>query len=141
MLLERIADVETAVVADTSPAGPTKPIARPTPGSPPQLKKPGLAPLPEPGLPGVNTSGGRDRSKGESGDNYPGALFSIPGTAWRVSVCREGRQWVLQQRRAKDHWGSRKFFATKRRLAVVLPTVVGTQAAALVKDKIEALPT
>lgn len=82
----------------------------------------------------------RDCSLGEGGDNYPGALFSIPGTLPRVAVCAKGYCWTLQQREARDHWISRKFFASKTRLAKVLPEVVGPDAATLVMPKIEALP-
>jgi hypothetical protein len=82
----------------------------------------------------------RDRSLGEAGDNYPGALFPIPGTTYRVAVCAKGFCWMLQQREARDHWISRKFFASMARLAKVLPEVVGPDAAALVMPLVEALP-
>jgi hypothetical protein len=36
----------------------------------------------------------RDRSLGEGGDNYPGTLFSIPGTTYRVAVCAKGYCWI-----------------------------------------------
>jgi hypothetical protein len=89
---------------------------------------------------GYQNPKGRDRSKDESGDAYPGTLFDIPRTAWRVAVCREGRQWMLQQREAKDRWQSRKFFARKQRLATVVQQLLGTAAYKSVAAKIDALP-
>ena len=83
---------------------------------------------------------GRDRSIGENGDRYPGLLFDVPNTSWRVVVCAEGRQWIIQQREGKDKWVSRKFFATKRRLAVVLKQPVGSRAFKAIQHKIEKLP-
>ena len=102
--------------------------------------KPASAPLSEPHSSDAGATGKRDRSSGESGDDYPGVRFHVPGTNWRVAACAKGYCWLLQQRRAKDHWESRKFFATKKRLAVVLADLVGAEVAAKVKDKIDALP-
>jgi hypothetical protein len=82
-----------------------------------------------------------DRSKWESGDQYPGALFAVPGTNWRVAVCAKGYCWMLQQREGRDRWISRKFFATKKRLAVVLTELVGDRAFRAVKAKVDELPT
>jgi hypothetical protein len=82
----------------------------------------------------------RDRSRGESGDAYSGALFQIPGTSWRVAVCAKGYCWILQQREAKDHWIGRKFFSNKRRLATVVNELLGEEAYRSVSDGIEALP-
>lgn len=83
---------------------------------------------------------GRDRSVGESGDSYPGRLFDVPGTNWRVVVCVQGRQWVLQQREGKDRWLGRKFFSNKRRLALVLKTLVPDRAFRAIQHEIEKLP-
>ena len=51
-----------------------------------------------------------------------------------------GFQWLLQQRKAKDHWVSRKFFARKQRLATVVKELLGGRAYASVADKINKLP-
>lgn len=80
-------------------------------------------------------------SEWERADSYRGVLFPIPNTNWRVAVCREGRQWLLQQREAKDHWESRKYFARKGRLATVIRDHLGEAAFQSVQSKIEALPT
>jgi hypothetical protein len=105
---------------------------RPQKSASPQVEKPdGRAQTPAPKT---------DRSKWESGDQYAGVLFIVPGTNWRMAVCAKGYCWMLQQREGRDRWISRKFFTNKRRLAVVLTELVGEQIAAAVKDKIEALP-
>ena len=82
----------------------------------------------------------RDRSKEEFGDSYSGVLFQIPGRNWRVAVDRVGYQWMLQQREARDHWQSRKFFARKARLAKVIEETFGRQIYLAVCDHISKLP-
>lgn len=37
-------------------------------------------------------------SKREGDDRYCGVIFEIPETQWRVAVCKDGYQWLLQQR-------------------------------------------
>jgi hypothetical protein len=111
----------------------------PAPARPSGPPKTALARVPEPACPPANRRA-RDRSLGESGDRYPGALFAIPGTNYRVAVCAKGYCWILQQREARDHWIRRKFFASKARLAKVLPEVVGPNTAAAVMPLVEALP-
>ena len=127
--------------------GPTRPqfltlarppyrLAHPVTGSPPAVKKTASPQVSERDRP----AGKGDRSRWEIGDNYPGVLFAIPGTAWRVAVCAKGYCWILQQREGKDRWHSRKFFARKARLALVLKELVGTKAFKAIEAKIEALP-
>lgn len=111
---------------------PAGPIGKPKRKRPPTARKSAAR--------GYENADGRDRSLGESGDTYPGRLFDVPGTNWRVVVCVQGRQWILQQCEGRDRWQSRKFFASKRRLAVVLKGLVPDRAFQAVKDKIEALP-
>ena len=88
---------------------------------------------------GQNGSG-PDRSQRETSDAYGGALFPVPGSPYRVAVCAKGYCWILQIRRGADRWEGVKFFATKRRLAVVLRQLVGARVFRAVQDKIEALP-
>jgi hypothetical protein len=56
-----------------------------------------------------------------------------------VSVCPEGYQWILQQRKGEDHWESRKFFSNKDRLAHVVQELLGAKAYDRVRDRIQAL--
>lgn len=79
-------------------------------------------------------------SEWERADNYWGAIFCIPDTNWRVAVCRDGYQWILQQREAKDHWENKKFFARKQHLAEAVEAVIGEEAYQRVADRIEGLP-
>lgn len=44
----------------------------------------------------------------ERDDNYWGVALSL-NDKWRVVVCSEGRQWILQYKRTRDRWTSRKF--------------------------------
>lgn len=81
-----------------------------------------------------------NRALWERADTYQGALFPIPNTNWRVAVCKDGYQWLLQQREAKDHWETRKYFATKRRLSTILQETLGDEAYISVAHKIDALP-
>ena len=115
-------------------------VARPNTKSRPGAKKTGL---PQVGNAERRTQvrvSKTERSRWESGDQYSGVLFGIPGTNWRVAVCAKGHCWMLQQREGRHRWISRKFFATKKRLAVVLIKLVGEQAFGAVKDKVDALP-
>lgn len=75
----------------------------------------------------------------EEGERYPGVIFHISETPWRVSVCPQGRQWVLQ-RKCGHRWQSLKFFATKRRLAEVIKKLCGDAAYSAVAAKVKALP-
>lgn len=118
---------------------PDGPIPRPVARSPPRPPKSALARVSE-GRPPDGAGKPRDRSKGEAGDLYPGALFRVPGTPWRVAVCHEGRQWILQQREARDHWVGRKYFSNKQRLAVVLRELVSPAAYRAIEPQIAALP-
>jgi hypothetical protein len=115
------------------PAGPLANLAdQPKPKRPPQTLLDAAHRCPKPN--------GRDRSVGENGDRYPGVLFDVPNTSWRVVVCAEGRQYIAQQREGRDRWASRKFFTNRRRLGVVLRQLVGARAFKAVQAKIEALP-
>ena|ERR1700733_1480684 len=95
---------------------------------------------PKTGLPHLFKPPPSDRATWETGDDYDGVFFLIPGTAYRVAACPKGYCWLLQQRRGRHRWENRKYFATKRRLAAVLPSVVGTLAAEAVREKVDALP-
>src|SRR5262245_58096488 len=89
------------------PTQPKKKPLRPADGlictpDPDRLRRPpkiGLGRVSKPVTPAVTPP-----ATGERYDAYAGALFQIPGTTYRIAVCQEGRQWILQQREAKDHW-------------------------------------
>lgn len=81
------------------------------------------------------------RTHWEQGDLYPGVIFDVSGhPRWRVVVCKDGLQWILQHREAKDHWEGRKFLATKSRLATVVEDMFGLETLEACKDRIGALP-
>lgn len=80
------------------------------------------------------------RVSGERYDAYRGALFLIPHTRYRVAVCAEGRQWMLQSRKGRDQWKGLKYFATKRRLGTVIRETLGDTAYLSVRDQLDALP-
>jgi hypothetical protein len=82
----------------------------------------------------------RDTSQWERSDDYRGALFRIPRTPWRVAVCKEGHQWILQRREAEDHWEGHKYFSNKKRLGQVVEETLGAKAFGRVRSKIDALP-
>lgn len=82
----------------------------------------------------------RDRSRWEAGDLYPGVIFTIPDTAFRVAVCERGYQWILQRRDGKDRWTNLKYFARKGRLATVIRDLLGEDIFPTVETKIESLP-
>ncbi len=75
----------------------------------------------------------------ERSDSYRGFLFEV-SDGWRVVVCRDGLQWILQQREARDHWEGRKYFARKSHLAEAIKKMFGDDEFARVKARVEALP-
>jgi hypothetical protein len=91
-------------------------------------------------VPPAGTRKPRDRSKGEAGEQYPGVQFRIPGTNYRVAASADGHCWIIQQREARDHWIGRKYFSNKRRLAVVVKTMVPAAAFKEIEPQINALP-
>ena len=50
-----------------------------------------------------NLSGHRT---GEESDSYPNVVARL-GDDWRVIVCRDGIQWIVQRRAGKRHGGAR----------------------------------
>ena len=46
------------------------------------------------------------RNKGEETDSYPDVVARL-GHDWRVIVCRDGIQWIVQRRAGKRHGGAR----------------------------------
>jgi len=115
----------------------------------PEIPADGLAPLagnpPPPALqpgdgPPATKTRNRDRSTGESGDQYPHVLFPIPRTHYRVALCPAGWQYLVQQREAKDRWINRKFIARKAHLAVVLKRLVPSKSFRAIEAKLSALP-
>jgi hypothetical protein len=77
---------------------------------------------------------------GERYDDYQGVLFEIPSTRYRVAVCVDGYQWLLQQCKGQNQWISRKYFARKERLATVIRQELGDDAYNAVADLIARLP-
>lgn len=80
----------------------------------------------------------RGYSNTERDDSYRGVLFYIDET-WRVTVCKDGYQYVLQQREAQDHWEGRKFYARKDHLARGITDTLGDDAFGLIQSQVEAL--
>ena len=133
MLLDTTNTDDLINLEPAQPAGPAANLSdQPEPKRPPQALLAAARRCPKPD--------GRDRSVGENGDRYPGRIFEVPGTNWRVVVCAEGRQYIAQQREGRDRWTSRKFFTNRRRLGVVLRQLVGARAFRAVEATIAALP-
>ena len=44
--------------------------------------------------------------EGGESDNYPNVVARL-GVDWRVIVCRDGIQWIVQRRVGKRHGGAR----------------------------------
>jgi hypothetical protein len=48
---------------------------------------------------------------GEENDDYP--TVAILNDRWRVVVCRNSIQWILQKRGGPNHWRGRYFCRTR----------------------------
>lgn len=47
---------------------------------------------------------------------------------WRIAVCHDGRQWIIQYRRTADQWVSRKFFSRAQHVPDVVRFLVDEAA-------------
>ena len=82
----------------------------------------------------------QQRRDGERYDSYRGVIFQIPDTRYRVAVCLEGRQWLLQQRKGKDQWKNKKHCSRKENLLKRLHELLPTDDYLKIKSRVEALP-
>ena len=64
------------------------------------------------------------RRTGEESDNYPNVVARLGGD-WRVIVCRDGIQWIVQRRTGKRHgrarWEARSYCRSREGLIRLLP--------------------
>jgi hypothetical protein len=69
----------------------------------------------------------------EESDGYPG-IVAVLTNRWRVIVCRDGLQWILQRRKAvagDPIWQGRSYCTTRvALLRCVVENVIGVPAAA-----------
>ena len=75
----------------------------------------------------------------ERADRYRGVLFQV-SDSWRVVVCRDGLQWILQQREGRDHWEGKHFFSRKSHLGEAIKEKFGEKVFSRVKARIDLLP-
>ncbi len=74
----------------------------------------------------------------ERDDDYRWVRIPIDAR-WRVIVCKEGRQYVLQYRDGPNHWTGKKFAPTKAGVHLAVRQCCDGQTYAAVRDKIEDL--
>jgi len=71
----------------------------------------------------------------EESQDYAGVVLSL-GTDWRVIVCRDGIQWILQRRAGLRHgrarWEARAYCATREGLKLRCREFAGASVADLV---------
>lgn len=64
----------------------------------------------------------------ESADDY-GGIIAVLNARWRVIECRDGIQWILQQRDGERHgrtrWTGRKYFRARNELVRACRASVG----------------
>lgn len=83
-----------------------------------------------------------DACRSESHDAYSGVLFPI-ADRWRVIVCRDGIQFILQYRvslTAPNRWAGKSYPTTREGLRESIWRIVGPDACEAVRAHIDALP-
>jgi len=94
-------------------------------------------------LPCTGLKGFKAHSNGsESDDDYAGVLFLIT-SRWRVIVCKDGIQFILQYRTSPTQprrWRGRSYPTTREGLRDSIRRHVGRDACDAVADQLNALP-
>lgn len=83
--------------------------------------------------------GSNPHEKREGYDAYCGVVFVFPESRWRVAICREGRQYLLQHFKRENVWENRSYFATKGGLKDGIVSKLGMNKYLEVKNKIDDL--
>jgi hypothetical protein len=63
----------------------------------------------------------------ESDDDYQ-PVVAVLADRWRVIVCRDGMQWIIQSAEKSSHgvaWRGRRYLRTKNRLIAICGTSLG----------------
>ena len=75
--------------------------------------------------PGAKSSAPHLKSpwRGEEGDGYR-HVIAVLNPGWRVIVCKNQIQWILQRRGEQGRWRSRFFFRTRTGLVIPTPSAL-----------------
>ncbi len=106
-----------------------------------------LAPTPtaphETGFLGAKNGPGT-RSIQEKDDSYRGVLFQIPVregqlARWRVIVCHEGRQYIIQKCHGSNRWRGTGYYARKQHLEEAILRIFGDDTHAKLQGALDSL--
>jgi len=97
----------------------------------PETSEPVLTRLPEP------KKGGLNRLKEEAGE-YPNVVLQL-NDRWRVIVCKDGTQWVLQCKRG-DRWSGDSYCRTRDGLFRSIQKRVPSEQSLLDSPDLRAFP-
>jgi hypothetical protein len=78
------------------------------------------------------------RTHREKDDTYWGVVLRL-NDSWRVVVCSDGRQWILQHRKSENAWRGRKYFSRAEYVPATVKELVGEKACALAIDWVRSL--
>jgi len=78
------------------------------------------------------------RSGREKDDAYQGVVLPLT-ESWRLVVCREGRQWIIQHRRSANDWKGRKYLSRAENVPPVVHELIGEQACLRAIEWLESL--
>jgi len=119
----------TLDVGFLSPTGPVT-VDLPTSRTDPQTP---ASYVPRPlGSPRKRASSHRERD-----DRYRRVVFAIPGEdKWRLIVCKDGCQYILQEQEAPNSWQGRRFLSRKDSVARAIEELFGEAVLALLREQI-----
>jgi hypothetical protein len=64
-------------------------------------------------------------------------VFAIPGEdKWRLIVCKDGFQYILQEREAPNSWQGRRFLSRKDSVARAIEELFGENVLTLLREQI-----